>query len=213
MSQPLSEFELDSIRETLAQGAGHASTALSQMANRKIDVTLPELRVVAVEEIIGMIGSPHDVMMSVFVGINSQEAGVQSNIGSFLLLMPPESAVKIADMMQGAAQSNARGLDELSEMDISALHEAGNILTGCSLSAISDFLNLRLIEGIPTSSRDMIQASLDAILSKIAFKDESSMAFKTTFSFNDEKTLVYLFLIFEPEATEVFRRKINELMG
>jgi len=213
MADLLSDFELDSIKETLAQGAGHASVALSQMANHTIQVAIPELRIVRVEYIVELIGKPSDVMMSVYVNINAACDEQNVKVGSFLLLFPPKSAVRIAAMLEGQENPPEKNLDEMTEMDVSALNEVGNILTGCSLAAISDFLDVKLVEGIPVSSRDMIQASLDMIITGLAEKADNSMIFRTTLTFDSGQTRVYLFIVFEPDAVDMLRKKIKELLA
>ena len=54
----LKESQLDAMREVANIGAGHAATALSQMTNRKIMITVPRVNVRPLEEACDVVGTP-----------------------------------------------------------------------------------------------------------------------------------------------------------
>lgn len=209
----ITEMELDSIKETLSQGAGSASTALSQMSGEKVEVHVPQLNIVKVEEITKAIGEPTDIMMSVYVRVSAEIDGREKAVGSLLLVFPPKSASNLSAILIGEPGRPEKDLNELDEMDVSALHEVANILTGCALSAVSDFLQIHLIEGVPTSSRDMLAASMDVIIVQLAGQVDNSMIFETKYEIANADTEAVMYLVFEPDAVELIRNRINEMFG
>ena len=53
----LKELQLDALREVANIGAGHAATALSQMTNRTIMISVPEVNVRALEDVAELVGT------------------------------------------------------------------------------------------------------------------------------------------------------------
>ena len=54
----LSPMQLDALREIGNIGAGNAATALSQIINRKIDMSVPRLNILPLSEVPGPIMHP-----------------------------------------------------------------------------------------------------------------------------------------------------------
>ena len=52
----LSSLEIDTLREIGSIGTGNAATALSQMMNKPVRITLPEVRIMEYNEAIEWIG-------------------------------------------------------------------------------------------------------------------------------------------------------------
>ena len=63
----LTTLELDTLREIGSIGTGNAATALSQMLNREIRITLPEVRIMEYNEAIEWIGGPEEITAGVLV--------------------------------------------------------------------------------------------------------------------------------------------------
>src|SRR2546429_5158361 len=47
----LKELQIDALREVANIGAGHAATALSQLTNRRIMISVPQINIVRLEEV------------------------------------------------------------------------------------------------------------------------------------------------------------------
>ena len=54
----ISEFQLDAFREMGTIGAGNGATALSQLMNRKIGMTVPDIKVLPFSEVSDVVGEP-----------------------------------------------------------------------------------------------------------------------------------------------------------
>ena len=57
----LSSLELDTLREISSIGTGNAATALSDLLNREVRITLPDVRIMGYNEAIDWIGGPEAV--------------------------------------------------------------------------------------------------------------------------------------------------------
>src|SRR2546422_907575 len=63
----LKELQIDALREVANIGAGHAATALSQLTNRKIMISVPQINIVRLEEVPDLLGNPQDVVTAVLM--------------------------------------------------------------------------------------------------------------------------------------------------
>ena len=164
----LSPMQLDALREIGNVGAGNSATALSQIINRKIDMSVPDVAIMPLDEVPDVVGGPDVMVVGVFLRVYGLAPG------SVLFLLPKESAFYLIDMLMGKERGQTQSLDF---MDESALMEIGNILAGAYLNALSYFTKLTLLPSIPALAMDMAGAilipdpgSLDTILAAVGVK-------------------------------------------
>lgn len=130
--------QLDALREVANIGAGHAATALSQLTNRRILVDVPTVRLGGLKQVAeGENGDYATVRMQVLGDVT----------GETLQVFPRATARRIAGILTGADGADA---PEFGEMERSALIEAGNIVAGAYLNALSDFMGMLLLMSVPT---------------------------------------------------------------
>lgn len=142
---------LDVLKEIGNIGAGHSATALSKLINKKIDMTVPNVKVVSFNELMEWLGGPDVVIASVFLRI---EGDIPGSIFFVLSIEQAERFIRqlIADDTFSLQQSTYE------EIGLSAFQELGNILTGSYLSSLSDLTELNLYPSVPAFSIDMFGA-------------------------------------------------------
>lgn len=140
----------DVLREIGNIGTGNATTALSQMLNCKVDMNVPQVKLLEFSHAGELMGGEELIMAGIYLG-------VQGDIkGSILFLLEKESAQKLVERLLGTPSSG----DELSEMEQSALKEIGNIITASYLNSLSTLTNLVIYPSVPALSVDMAGAIL-----------------------------------------------------
>ena len=171
----LKESQLDAMREVANIGAGHAATALSQMTNRTIMITVPRVNVRPLEEACDVVGSPDDVVAAVLMHMMGDLTG------RTLLLFPERAARTLCDFLlrHGLGSTTSFG-----PMEQSALKEAGNILGSAYLNALSDFMGMMLVPSIPSLVIDLSGAILTS--AHLNFGHERDYAFCVETSFRVE---------------------------
>ncbi len=171
----LKESQLDAIREVANIGAGHAATALSQMTNRTIMITVPRVNVRPLEEASEIVGTPDEVIAAILMHMMGDLTG------RALLMFPEHSAQTLCDFLlrreSGATQS-------FGEMEKSALKEAGNILASAYLNALSDFMGMMLVPSVPSLVIDLSGAVLTS--AHLNFGHDRDYAFCVETSFRVE---------------------------
>jgi chemotaxis protein CheC len=136
----LSAGRLDALKEVASIGAGHAATALSLMTGARIMIDVPTVNVAPLDELIPGIADADAQVVSVVMDMHG------SLRGHTLLALPLVTGRRLADLMLRRERRPGGLLDLLEE---SALKEAGNILGGAYMTALSEFLGMTLLPSPP----------------------------------------------------------------
>src|SRR5437764_12303834 len=89
----LKALQIDALREVANIGAGHAATALSQLTNRRIMISVPQINIVRLEEVPNLLGHPQEVVAAVLMHM------LGDLTGRTLLLFPESVARRLCDML------------------------------------------------------------------------------------------------------------------
>ena len=147
------DLQLDALRELANIGSGTASTALSSMLGRSVDISVPNAFVLPMAEAVGSIGDPESEATGVVLGI------VGEMPGSVLLLFTP----KDAELMCGLL-----GVEAGTEIGVSALMEIGNIVGASYINALGQMIGMELEPTPPAAATDMLGAIVETVLAERA---------------------------------------------
>lgn len=200
----------DILQEIAHVGAGNASKALSELTGERIEVEFPSIETMRISDVPSELGGPANVVTSVVLEVDLEDARDKhkiSGMGTLLLIFDDESAERLANYLTDENVSG-EGPYELTELGESALKETGNILAGSALSAITEYVDLRLVEKIPHLETDMFGALLDNLLLELAWEEDEILVFRTKFLFEEEIDAVFLFL-FEPGVERTFLDRLE----
>jgi len=185
----LSLMQLDALKEIGNVGAGNSATALSQLINRKIDMTVPQIAIMPLGDVPDVVGGPDAMVAGVFLRVYGPAPS------SILFLLPRESAFSLVDMLMGREQGYTTSLNS---MDESALMEIGNILAGAYLNALSYFTKLTLLPSIPALAMDMAGAILSVVLIQLGEMGDHALVIETEFATENDGVKGHFFLIPDP---------------
>jgi chemotaxis protein CheC len=147
----LKPVQLDALREVANIGGGHAATALSQMTGGTIMISVPRITVTRLEDVPPTIAEPEEPVAAVLMHMHGDLTGRTP------LVFPQRTAVRLAELMLRRRMGACTSLGELEQ---SALKEAGNILGGAYMTALSDFMGMLLLPSPPSLAIDMSDAVL-----------------------------------------------------
>ena len=149
----ISNENLDILKEVGNIGAPNAATSLSILLDKRIQMRVPNIRIMTFNDMVETAGRAENKVASVFMRI---EGDAPSNL--FFILSIEQANTYIQHLI-GNSQFpfNQSPYDDLA---LSALQELGNILAGSYLSALSDFTGLNLYPSVPATSIDMLGAIL-----------------------------------------------------
>lgn len=152
----LNSMHLDVLREIGNIGAGNAATSLSVMIQKKVDMKVPEVKIMDIGEVPGILGGEENLVSGIYFGMGG---AVQGNI---MVLMDIHSAKLLTSILMGKAPENIECYEEipLDDMDRSALQEIGNILSASYITSLASLTNLRIDLSPPSLCVDMAGAIL-----------------------------------------------------
>lgn len=138
----------DILKELGNIGAGNATTALAQMLQCKVDMSVPKVGLLEFKEVGTAMGGEEQIMAGIYLGVEGDITG------SIMFLLEKNSARFLVSKLMGMEMEG----EEFSEMEFSALKEVGNIITGAYLNSLSSLTNLKIFPTIPDVAVDMAGA-------------------------------------------------------
>jgi len=175
----LKELQFDALKEVANIGAGHAATALSQMTNKKIMISVPEVTVTPLEEVPEVLGNPEEVVAAVLMHMMGDLTG------RTLLLFPEPSALALCDILLRRAPGTTT---EFGVMEQSGIKEVGNILSSAYLNALSDFMGMMLVPSVPSLVVDLSAAVLTSTYLNFGSERDYVFCVESEFQFEGESS-------------------------
>jgi chemotaxis protein CheC len=200
MSERLSLTQADLLKEVGTIGSATAATALADMVATKVEISVPQVSIVPLENI----SSIFNGMENLFFVLDME---IKGDIGGrIFLLLSPKDAQFLGGALLGRPNEEIDLNDELFK---SSLKEACNILGGAYVSALADMTSMTILTSIPSLALDMVGAILDFIFIQIAQEAEEALYIKTDLQVRGLK-LEGLFLLF---PTSESLQKIFDTLG
>ena len=154
--------EVATIAIVAASAVQSAANALSEMALREIIAVSPEVRMVDLSHLTMVAGDPERAVVAVYLG-------VEGDLHGHILMAYSESmALGLVDMLMGEPVGTT---EELGELEISALAEAGNVAGSFFLTTIADWSSMTLPPTPPVVIHEMCGAILGTLASELALQE------------------------------------------
>ena len=191
----LDDVQYDVLKEIGNIGAGNATTALSKMLNMKMDMSVPNVALVPFTDISSIIGQEDQTVVGILLGIEGDIDGMM------MFIFDTKSAYHLVNtlMMRDANENDDRSLKDFSEMEMSALNEIGNIVSGSYLSALSGLTGMKMVSSVPALSIDMLGALLSVPAIEFGKYGDKLLMIQSEFG-EDDFVTGYFLLIPELES-------------
>jgi chemotaxis protein CheC len=178
----LNSTRIDILKEVGNIGAGHAATALSKLLDKKIDMRVPEVKIVSFNEMMEFVGGADTIVASVFLRVEGDAPG------SMFYILSLEQASRF---IQQLTKDPTFSMDQqpYPELALSALQELGNILSGSYLSSFSDFTKLNLYPSVPAISIDMVGAIISFGLMELSTVGDYAILIDTALQEEEQPVL------------------------
>jgi chemotaxis protein CheC len=155
-----SDLQLDALRELANIGSGTASTALSSMLGRSVDISVPSAQALPFAEAVDAVGPAERLVTGVVIGV----AGDMH--ATVLLLLGENDAATLCGLL---------GVDPADELAASALGEIGNIVGASYINALGAMTGLEMEPEPPQSATDMLGAIVASVLAGRASGDDIAL--------------------------------------
>lgn len=192
----LTSFQLDALREVSNIGAGNAATSLSVLLGTKIDMSVPNMNLIAFDELFN--SYKENEVVAVLVKV------LDDIEGSILYIVDSTVAFNIISKMTLNTEDN------LTEMGISVIGEIGNIISSSFMNAIAEFTGLKVTASVPVVVNDMISAILVSTFMEAGQCQDYVLDIETLFmGENENNTEGHFYFVPAPGSLE----KILESLG
>lgn len=182
----LNNFQLDVLREVGNIGAGNAATALAKMLDKKIDMKVPQIKVMKFSEVSEVLGGAETQVVGILLGVQGDI------VGNIMFILDTQSARLLVNILLGKPINAELEYDE---MTCSALQEIGNILAGSYLSALSNLTNLLIMPDVPSLAIDMAGAILSVPAIEFARSSDTVLYIENEFTDGLDSVIGDLFLV------------------
>lgn len=194
--------QFDVLKELGNIGAGNATTALAKLINAKVDMKVPKVELLGFSDIARVMGSEETVMVGILLMLEGDVNGMM------MFLLEVESARNLVGKLMGIETGPEDEGKEFDSIQLSALNEIGNIITGAYLSALSDLTRLKIISSVPSLQIDMAAAILSIPAIEFSKIGDKVLLIETRF---DDETAIdgYFVLIPELESYDVILNSLG----
>lgn len=178
MEQLTHEY-FDVLKELGNIGAGNATTALAELINCKVDMSVPQVRMLEFNELGDILGGEEMILVGIYLMV---EGDID---GSMMFTLPQESALHLVNkLMAGMLGMPEKDIAEMEfgEMELSAMKEVGNIITGAYLNALSTITNLKIYPSPPQIGIDYAGALLSVPAAEFGIMGDNILLIQTKFS-------------------------------
>ena len=184
----LDEKQLDALKEIATIGSGHAALALSQMLGERVNIAVVKVEVVPSDEFNTIVGGPDVLGASIYIQMLGELRG------GIILFFKRLDALRLIDTLLHKEKGETV---MLSEMGISALKEAGNILSGSYLSALTHMVSFKMALAVPRFAFDLVSFSIAGIFAEIMPPEKNCLSLVTEFI--ESTTQIKGYFVFLPK--------------
>lgn len=190
---------VDVLREIGNIGAGNATTAIANMINTRIDMRVPNIKLMEASKLGSSICEEDETIVGIFLE-------VQHDInGSMMFLMKMQSAHYLVNTLMCRDLNYSEPFDE---MDLSAMKEIGNIIAASYLSALASMTNMVITPSVPFIAVDMAAAILSVPAIQFGQYGDNALLIET--EFGDEITMEgYFILMPEPDSYDKILKSLG----
>ena len=189
----LDEICIDMLKEVGQICTGNATIALSQVLNQKIELSIPDLKLVDANKVFDHLNNTQEVL----VGVSIQLLGNMT--GNIVLMFPEKSAYSLID----AVSQYRNELGSATEYGVSSLKEIGNIVISAYLATLSTFARQVILHSTPNLICGTLETIFNVAFSQLLKEDSQQVILiETFFSISEKNISGSFFLIFEPEAVQ-----------
>ena len=167
----LDAMHLDVLREIGNIGSGNAATSLSSMLNTTVEIEVPTISLINYENVSQYLGGKDREVIGLALGLEADIEGVMLHVVQL------KFAARIVNAFY---PKEIQGLNDINDMDLSAVKETSNITTAAyvnSLAAMTNtFINITPpLEYLDTVENVLKHASdrFDAIGNQVIYIDEN----------------------------------------
>ncbi|HGM3506657.1 TPA: chemotaxis protein CheC [Clostridioides difficile] len=182
----LDDAHIDALREIGNIGSGNAITALASMINSNIEVLIPMVKILEYNEATNLLGGPENKVVCILLDM-------KGDINGMFIFLLDESITQL--MLSSLFNKEEALLDEIEEVEISAIKEIGNIMASSYVNAIASMLNMTISISVPDICIDMVGAVLNVPMIRFSDVGDKVLFIENKFKMSDNYFTSHILMI------------------
>ncbi len=195
----LNSMQLDVLREIGNIGAGNAATALASLLSDKVDMAVPVLRILELDEVTASIGGPENPVVGILLAMSGDISG--------LIMFVLEDKF-FGMLIKSILGKDCDDLMSLDEMDLSMLKEIGNILAGAYLNAMAQLTGLTVKISPPDIAADMAGAIMSLPAAMFGMVGDKALIIREEF-IKGERITSHLIMVPELDSLNLILKRLG----
>ena len=202
--EEMSALAIDMLKEIGSIGGGNAATALSSMLNAKVNMALPEVKILGFNAALNLLGDPEELVAAIFVEMSGELNGVM------LFILTKEFSDEIIQKMLGKPPTDFL---EMEEIDTSVLTEIGNIVISSYITAMSSLSNVEVELSVPQFTVNMQGGIMSAPIAMMGQHSDKIMLITGKFKIDGKALDSNMLLLPDVESLNVLMKKLGVIDG
>nr|WP_253292758.1 chemotaxis protein CheC [Intestinimonas sp. MSJ-38] len=193
---------MDTLREIGSIGTGNAANALSSMLGCKVTIEVPEVKIMGYNEAIDWIGGPETVTAGVL-------ARLEGEINGIILSIQHMEFINL--VLQHMIGNGVEDYQYLTELEISALLEVGNIMISAFANAMAGLTDMKIRLTVPAFAVDMQGAIIAVPMAEFGGQSDYIMTIGADFICNGRKVPCRILLSPDVRSLNFLLKKLGVL--
>lgn len=198
--EEMNALELDILKEIGSIGGGNAATALSSMLNAKVNMSLPEVKILGFNEAQALLGDPEELVAAIFVEMSGELGGIM------LFILTKEFSDEVLLKMLGKTSSDFLAMEEI---DSSVLVEIGNIVISSYITAMSSLVGIQVDLSVPQFAVNMLGGIMSVPIAMMGQYSDRIMMITGEFKIDGKALNSDMLLLPDVESLSILMRKLG----
>lgn len=196
----LNDEQKDVLREIGNIGGGNAATALASILTDRVNMSVPFLRIVDANETAELMGGAGNEAVGLLVYMNG-------DVNGMLLFILDKKFTHL--MINALLDKNIENFENINEMDMSALKEMGNMLSGAYISAISQLTGLDIRLSPPEIAIDMVGAIISFPATQFSAMGDTILYIEEDFFSASDTIKSHLLIMPEVDSLQIILKRLG----
>ncbi len=193
-------MRFDALKELGSIGTGSAATALSTMLGKRISMELPEVKLVEFNRAIYDLGGPEKIVAAVLTEFSGEMNGI-------MLFLQNKEFINV--VLQSLMGKQINALSELTELELSALTEIGNIIISSYVNALANLVGMSVNLSVPTTTVNMLGGIMNVPIVMYGYTTDKLMTINGALECDGEEMLCRLLLHPDEATLDLMMQKLG----
>ena len=202
--EDLNGLQIDAIREVASIGAGNAATALSGVLDQKVKITVPNVSVLGFDAAANVLGGPENIVSGVMVRMSGEMNGI-------MLYVQELDFINV--VLQSVLHKDISDYSELTEMEVSALVEIGNIIISSYMTALTRLLGVQVNLSVPGHCINMAGGILTVPMAEFGYCSDKILIMDGNFICGGQETSSKMLLVPDVASLNFLLEKLGVYSG